>query len=238
METPFLLTKGWWKMLMFCAEIGSNHKGIASLAYEMIRQSALAGADLCKFQLGHWKPAQDGCPQYMRRWPTDHAQLLKDWCEVWGVEFFASIFSFEGLEVARKIGQKRYKYPSRAAFKSHSREDYDELLREMIKDAKEIYVSDQSIDYYTCRRLYCIPEYPVFPGIYNQPKQYTDLYGYSSHVHGYADALVAIARGARYIEKHVTLDKTETSIKDNHFALSFSEFSEMTKIGREMELYK
>ena len=58
--------------------------------------------------------------------------------------------------------------------------------------------------------------------------------GYSSHTHGIEDALVAIGRGATVIEKHVTLNKTEESIKDNQFALNFDEFSEMVHIGRAM----
>jgi sialic acid synthase SpsE len=42
--------------MIFCAEIGSNHKGIKSLAFAMIREAAMAGADLIKFQLGHPQP--------------------------------------------------------------------------------------------------------------------------------------------------------------------------------------
>ena len=45
---------------------------------------------------------------------------------------------------------------------------------------------------------------------------------------------MAIGRGATVIEKHVTLYKTEESIKDNQFALSFEEFAEMVRIGRAM----
>jgi sialic acid synthase SpsE len=219
--------------MIFCAEIGSCHRGIPGLAYRMIREASLAGADLVKFQLGHHRsklPFTDPI-QEMRRWPTDNAEQLKEWCDFWGVEFFASIFSMEGLEVARRIGQKRYKMASRKAFASHSDEDYDELLAEMLKDNKKIFISD--LDRKPCfpfYRLHCVAEYPQYP-----PIEFRVAYGYSSHVHGYADALIAIARGACYIEKHVTLDPTLNEIKDNQFALTFQEFSEMTKIGREME---
>ena len=66
------------------------------------------------------------------------------------------------------------------------------------------------------------------------PQQFGDYYGYSSHAHGAGDALLAISRGARFIEKHVTLNKTETSIRDNHFALDFGEFGDMVKYGNEI----
>jgi len=226
--------------MLFCAEIGSCHRGTPSLAYEMIRQAALAGADLAKFQLGHKKNSDNRIynVQNMRRWPTDNAGQLKEWCDFWGVEFFASIFSMEGLEVARKIGQKRYKMASRKAFASHSDEDYDGLLLEMSAEGKQVYVSGQEngILNQNKKGLLIVPEYPQYPPI-NIPELGSAYTGYSSHVHGYADALIAIARGACYIEKHVTLDKTNTEIKDNHFALTFQEFGEMVKIGREMEKY-
>jgi len=214
--------------MLFCAEIGSNHKGIPSLAYEMIRQSALAGADLVKFQLGHWKPKQPGV-QAMRRWPTDNAEQLMEWCDFWGVEFFSSIFSMEGLKIARAIGQQRYKFPSRKAFRSHSDEDYDELLEELLTEGKEVWASGHNV--------FVVPEYPQYPPIVIPATFPDDKEGYSSHVHGYADATVAIARGAKYIEKHTTLAKMDDSLKDNHFALTFDEFAEMTKLGREMEKY-
>ncbi|MHA2070123.1 MAG: hypothetical protein ACXABY_37630 [Candidatus Thorarchaeota archaeon] len=90
--------------MIFVAEVGSGHKANASLAYELIRQSALAGADIVKFQLGHY--GGSGAVQYMRRWPTGRAEFLMKSCRYEGIEFMASIFSTEGLEVAKKIGQK------------------------------------------------------------------------------------------------------------------------------------
>ena len=36
------------------------------------------------------------------------------------------------------------------------------------------------------------------------------------------------------MEKHVTLDKTEESIKDNAFAISPQEFADMVKYGKEI----
>ena len=66
------------------------------------------------------------------------------------------------------------------------------------------------------------------------PEKFDEYYGYSSHMHGIADALIAVSRGAKYIEKHVTLSKTERTIKDNAFSLSLDEFAQMVSIGTEM----
>lgn len=220
--------------VLYVAEIGSNHKGIPSLAYEYIRQAALAGADMAKFQLGH-------CPgdgvQAMRHWPTENVVDLHRWCFEWGIEFFASVFSMDGLEAARSVDMGRYKIASEKAFRSHSNESLSGLYLEMLRDEKEIFTSwEPNVKDPLVRMLYCIPKYPTYLNECRIPTYFLPkYYGYSSHVHGYADALVAVSRGAKYIEKHVTLNKTENSIKDNHFALSFGEFANMVKLGKQIE---
>ena len=40
--------------LIFIAEIGMNYNGNIDLAFELIKQAKLAGADIAKFQLG-WR---------------------------------------------------------------------------------------------------------------------------------------------------------------------------------------
>jgi len=40
--------------MKFISEIGMNYNGNFSLIYELVKQSKLAGADICKFQLG-WR---------------------------------------------------------------------------------------------------------------------------------------------------------------------------------------
>ena len=44
----------------------------------------------------------------------------------------------------------------------------------------------------------------------------------------------AVAHGARVIECHFTLDPTEESIKDNHFACTPDEFATMVQAGNEI----
>ena len=218
--------------MIFCAEIGSNHKGIPALAFEMIRQAKWAGADIAKFQLGH--PQDD----VIRGMPNKYAHELMGWCQFHGIEFMASLFSRDAIRTAREIKQRRYKLASRVAFKHHSHEDYDQFFATLLEDGKEIFVSDGTVpDAHGVHKLWCVAQYPTYPEDMIMPQWFGNgvyWWGYSGHLHGYADALIAIARGAQYIEKHVTLDKTEESIKDNHFALSFDEFGQMVDIGREM----
>lgn len=216
--------------MIFCAEIGSCHKGKPALAFEMIKQASLAGADIAKFQLG--LPADDP----IRGMSTRYAFELKKWCDYWNIEFMASLFSFEALDIARRIGQKRYKMAARKPFRHHARADYDKLFEAMMQDDKEIFVSDSRMpSAHNVHRLWCVSQYPTYPEDCMIPDEFGPFwYGYSSHAHGIADALLAISRGAKYVEKHFTLDKTEESIKDNHFSLLPDEFGEMVRLGREI----
>jgi sialic acid synthase SpsE len=134
----------------------------------------------------------------------------------------------EGLEVARSVGMERYKI----AYKTWKEEP--ELCREIMSDGKLTYISGCSYQDSSVFPLHVVPEYPTYPEQLDMPKYFdrNGPYGYSSHVHGIEDALLAIARGAQYIEKHVTFDKTEESIKDNSFAITFDEFRQMVDIGK------
>jgi len=144
--------------MIWVAEIGSNHKGILSLAHEMIRQSALAGADIAKFQLGH------NMNDPIRSLPMRCASELKEWCDHYEIEFMASIFNNVGFDIAERIGQERYKFASRKAFAHHSDLDYDELLQKIIATGKEVFLSDDSYsDCPNVRNLFLVPEYPLYP---------------------------------------------------------------------------
>ena len=208
--------------MIWVAEIGSNHKGVPAIAFEMIRQAALAGADIAKFQ---FRDPEDPIRGYAMR----SASQLAGWCEHYGIEFMASIFSSEALDVARKLGMPRLKIANSVA-------KHDPVLCDEIADGpEEVFVSHGDYSFSNWHRLFVVPRYPTYPDELVIPEAFGNKwYGYSSHVHGYADALIAIARGARYIEKHVTLNKTERTIKDNAFSLSFGEFSQMVSIGTEM----
>lgn len=208
--------------MIFCCEIGSNHKGQEALAFEMIRQFSEAGATICKFQLGH-KP-QDPIRH------VDHiADKLNAWCEYFEVEFMASIWTSSALDLARRLNMKRYKI-------AHQMKDTD-LIDAMLSDKKETFVSGHR-DWHSenVRHIYAIEEYPAYPRSYDIPSKFAEghWYGYSDHTHGIAMPLLAIARGAKFVEVHCTLDKTEESIRDNHFACTPDEFEMLVKLGTQI----
>jgi sialic acid synthase SpsE len=215
--------------MFLIAELGSMHKGIAPLAYEMVRRAKLAGADAVKFQFGWPKSAGP-----MRCWATENAGTLREWCTHFGIRLGASVFSWAGLAAAETCGVDFLKMAHRKTFLQNApaTEDYDKLLRLCLEWKKPVFVSGLAVGTIP---LYCVPRYPVYQHELKLPDKFNVYRGYSSHTHGIEDALLAIARGARVVEKHVTLDKTEATVKDNHFAISFDELEELSHIGRRLE---
>ena len=219
--------------MIWVAEIGSMHQGNKSLAYELIRKAKWAGATIAKFQLGWDKEAQfKYAGDYdERRFIDPWAEDLAKWCADMDIEFMASIWSTEGLEVARSVGMKRYKI-------AHQLRGYD-LIDAIYDEAEFIYHSiSNEVGFYPVGSwsnrilVYTEDNYPTYENHYrNFDFKHK---GYSSHMHGIADALIAVTRGAEYIEKHLTLDKTLSWPRDASFALDPTEFRQMVDIGSEI----
>ena len=58
--------------------------------------------------------------------------------------------------------------------------------------------------------------------------------GFSDHSIGNIAALTAVALGAKIIEKHFTLDKSSTIIRDHSLSATPEEFRQMVNIGRDI----
>ncbi len=193
----------------------------------MIRQAKLAGADIAKFQLDRM-PEQD---DPIRNAPNEWLAFLVEACHYYDIEFMASIWSYKALDAARGVGMKRYKI-------AHQLKDL-ELIREIISDGKEVFWSnppDIDMAYESnVKKLFCFENYPEYFRKFPQGDYeygHSGWVGYSDHTCGIETCLWAIAHGATVVEKHLTLSKAETSIKDNHFSADPKEFEELTRIGR------
>ena len=212
--------------VLYVAEIGSMHKGDLSLAFEMIRQAKQSGASIAKFQFG-W-PVED-----KRRHVDAFANELADAARHFSIELMASLWSLSGLETARRLGLARYKI-------AYQKKDDAPLLAECLQDGKTVkdltvYVSGGGTSNGLLRPIYCVSKYPAYPKDLTMPKDFSWWHGYSDHTHGVGACLLAVARGAHYVEKHFTLDKTDLSVRDTPFSALPSEFAEMVRIGREIE---
>ena len=84
--------------------------------------------------------------------------------------------------------------------------------------------------------LWCQSEYPLYPWNIKQfPKKFDNkIIGYSDHSVGIDLPILAVSRGAKIIEKHFTLDKSDTTIRDHSLSADPNEFRTMVNISREI----
>jgi sialic acid synthase SpsE len=233
--------------LLIVAELGSLWGGNPALAYRMVREAALAGADVCKFQFGH-DPADP-----IRGASDKNAEFLRDTCREFGVKFAASFFSLQGLETGRRVGLDYYKIPSQKTYSD------PELVEEALKDGVPTWVSHGMTPYaqhWTIEKrfmlpltiekrfmlphihnVWCISEYPTYPrSLYKMPGSFwrDGFEGYSDHVHGIESCLLAIARGATMVECHFTLNPADQTIRDHAFAKDPKELAELVRLGKRL----
>jgi len=220
--------------MRFIAEIGLNYNGDFDLAHELIRQAKLAGADVAKFQLG-WR-CEKGEINHIE--PSDLMQL-KEWCDESEITFMVSIFTEEAYRMAQKAGFTCYKIASRTV------KDNLDLVRRIAKEGKETFISlgmwdgervpIENAD--NVKYLWCKAKYPAqTEDMLDFPKSFKGdpYFGYSDHTVGTEWALKAISRGAEIIEKHFTLDKTDTTIRDHMLSATPDEFKRLVKEGRDI----
>jgi N,N'-diacetyllegionaminate synthase len=234
--------------MIWVAEIGSMHKGNKDLAYELIRQAAQAGATIAKFQFGWTEDAQlaMGLKPNPVRFVDEWADDLADWCADFDIDLMASIWSQEGLNTARRVFMQQYKIAAQAAG------NY-ELCDAIYANGKDVFVSldrhsphaDYHIKQARAHFVWCKSKYPTYPKDIAVTEEYPAMpnrfddehahwFGYSDHMHGIDACLLAVARGAQYIEKHFCLDKTDLTVRDTVFSATPDEFAEMVRIGNGM----
>jgi N-acetylneuraminate synthase/N,N'-diacetyllegionaminate synthase len=218
------------------AEIGGNHNGDADTAYRMVEAAAKAGAHAVKFQtfkaelLVH--PSTEPLPLVRKNYKTQLErfksleldekayQRILEMCDDLGVDFMTSTFD---LNILARMA------PLMPAIKVASGDlTYDQLLQSAAATGKPIILSTGMSDPAEITRaagfvpherlalLHCVSIYPLpdeqanLGAIPAMKKLWPDItIGYSDHARGIDACVAAVALGARVIEKHFTLDKTQ-----------------------------
>jgi sialic acid synthase SpsE len=198
------------------AEIGQNHNGDMALAKELIHAAKESGADVAKFQAYDAKDLfpVEGNPwfEYNCKTELSKTQLedLKQECDKCNIEFMTSVFDTKRIDWCEELGVKRYKIASRSI---HDK-DLIEALAKTNKDLitslgfwKEptfpIIKSNAKVSY-----LYCVSEYPTPLNKFNFKNiDFNTYQGFSDHSEGLSASIAALARGAKILERHFTLDK-------------------------------
>jgi N,N'-diacetyllegionaminate synthase len=218
------------KNITFIAEIGMNHNGNFGLLFELIKQAALSGADYAKFQLG-WRCGEGE----INNLGPEELTLIDRSCEYHGIRPLFSIITEDAWSLVQSRGYDAYKVASRTVV------DNKKLVQDIIRTGKTTYISlgmttddspfgsGENVKYLWCKSLY-----PALPWhLTGLPKDFSSSFheGYSDHSIGIDVPLMAVCRGAQIIEKHFTLDKSDTTIRDHALSATPAEFRQLVEIG-------
>ena len=197
------------------AEIGQNHNGDLELACELIKKAKVCGADVAKFQLYDAKNLfpKEGNEWYEYNCKTElsfeDVEMLDRVCKEEGIEFMASVFDVKRIRWLEDLNVKRYKIASRSIHEEH-------LINAVIETGKPVLISlgmwkQETFPSYSgnISYLYCISKYPTPLKELDFSKiDFSSYAGFSDHTEGVVAPITALARGAKIIEKHFTIDKT------------------------------
>lgn len=235
--------------VLVIAEIGNNHEGDFGLAVEMIHAAAAAGAQAVKFQTIQperlvsatqtARIAQLGSYAFSRDQFADLAGIAR----AAGAMFLSTPFTPDVVP---------WLDPLVPAFKIASGDNnFTPLLEAVAATGKPILLSTGMTDLaainQACRTienaaqageialLHCVSAYPTPPeqanlrAIAMLARETGKVIGYSDHTLGIDAAALSVALGARIIEKHFTLSKTQSDFRDHTLSADPAEMAELVR---------
>jgi sialic acid synthase SpsE len=192
-------------------ECGHNHNGDMKRMWKMIETAKECGASVAKFQLYDVEKIVPKDHQWY--WDLERGQLtyfqwkdVVETCRYYNIEFMASVFDTEKVKWCEEVGMKRYKIASRTIYKQ-------DVIDAVVATGKPIIASlgmynEKEFPTFKADYLYCIAKYPTMPeDLHFEDVDFKKYAGFSDHTIGLTAPLIAMARGARIIEKHFTLDR-------------------------------
>jgi N-acetylneuraminate synthase len=246
------------------AEIGINHNGSLELAKELIDQAVIVGADCAKFQMRNLRSlyrnagntndaSEDLGSQYtldlLSRFQLSTEEMFAafDYCKQQDIVPLCTPWDLESLSLLEEYGMQAYKVAS-ADLNNH------DLLIALAKTGKPLICStgmstEQEIVEATallkrlgamyvllhCNSTYPAPFKDVNLAYLDRLKEIGECpVGYSGHERGISVAIAAVAKGAKVIEKHFTLDRSMEG-NDHKVSLLPEEFKAMVQGIRQVE---
>ena len=245
--------------VLIIAEIGNNHEGSFDLACEMIRLAADAGAAAVKFQ-SIVPDRLVAVSESARIEQLDRFQLtpeqfgnLRDEAEKNGILFMSTPFDpatvdwLDDLVPAYKIASGDNDFyplidrvaktgkPVIVSMGLGSAGNGHELLEFLRKSWKMHGVPEPGLGLLHCVVSYPTPMREAGLGALEQLKLPGVTVGYSDHTIGIRAAEMAVAAGARIIEKHFTIDKNHSDFRDHQLSADPDELTTLVKSIHEVE---
>lgn len=216
------------------AEIGINHNGDIEIAKQLIDVAVISGCDFVKFQKRnpdlcipeHKKDDPRETPwglmpyiDYKRKIEFNESQYdeINEYCSAKKIKWFASVWDEDSVDFMLKYTDTA-KIPS-ALLTNHKLGKYARLKNESLmlstgmSEEKDILRAiahfDLDVIFHTNSTYPC----PVDQLNLNYIKHLKEKYpsktiGYSGHEYGLIPTFAAVVFGAKFIERHITLERT------------------------------
>lgn len=239
------------KKVLIIAEIGNNHEGDYSLAKELVSLAAEAGADAVKFQYiipeKLISPTDRSRIEQLNRFKLKEQDYIKlaEEANRLGMLFLCTPFDLSVIDFLKELVP---------AFKIASGDNnFFPLIDKIAKTGKPVITSlglgqiihaKQLQEYFFEKwrqhghqnpglgLLHCVCSYPT-------PMEEASIIqidklkslpvtpGYSDHTLGIKACELAVARGARIIEKHFTKNKNQSSYRDHKLSADQADFRKL-----------
>lgn len=217
------------------AEIGINHNGNLEKALRLIDAAKLAGCNAVKFQkrtpdlcvpenqkkkmrespwgyisyLSYRKKVEFGLAEYRE---------IDSYCRKVGIDWFASCWDKPSIDFMEQFAPPCYKIPSAMLtdadlLKHFRKKDRPIILSTGMSTMKQIKSAVKTLGTSSLILNHCTSTYPCPPKELNLRMIQTLMrtfdcpIGYSGHEVGLSTTVAAVALGACYIERHITLDR-------------------------------
>lgn len=242
------------------AEVGNNHEGDVELAKNMVAKAAASGADAVKFQTFQ---AEHFCSKLdAKRFNTlkrfeltqDEFVQLKQEADNCGILFIStpldlpSVHFLSELVVSFKVasGDNTF-YPLLLTMATY---DKPIILSCGLADLTELRYAMALVkrawrDNGYCQdlaALHCVTSYPVplkdanLALVSALARQLDCVTGYSDHTMGMEACVLAVAAGARIVEKHFTIDKNYSDFRDHQLSADPTDMKDLVERIRQTEI--
>jgi N-acetylneuraminate synthase len=218
------------------AEIGINHNGSLKKALELVKGARKAGCDCVKFQKRtpelcvpkeQWNIERD-TPwgrmtyiEYRHKVELNLAdyQQIDEYCRKKGIDWTASCWDEESVDFINTFDVPFYKAASASltdtALLRKKKSTGKPLMistgmstEEEIVNAVELIGKENLMIAHSTSTYPCKPEELNLRMIHTLKKMFPDVpIGYSGHETGLSPTLAAVALGATFVERHITLDR-------------------------------
>lgn len=217
-------------------EIGINHNGDIEIAKKLIDMAKIAGCNAVKFQKrvpescvppsyrNVIKETPWGLLTYLEyrkkiEFGEKEYSIIDKYCKEKNIIWFASVWDCDSVDFIAQFNTPCYKIPSacltnKKLLEYVKKKNLPIILSTGMSTLDEIKEAVNILEGCDLILLQCTSTYPAKPEelnlrvIQTYKKMFNCVVGYSGHEVGLQTTYAAVALGASYIERHITLDRS------------------------------